>query len=63
MKFNRREFIKSSALAATGISLSGGNLMAKNARVSKKVKITEVSSDFEREPLIRPFKVLMILTP
>jgi L-alanine-DL-glutamate epimerase-like enolase superfamily enzyme len=56
MKFNRREFIKSSTIAATGISLTGGQLMANSKPPeAKKITIAEVSSDFEREPLVRPF--------
>lgn len=56
MKTNRREFIKSSAMAATGITLSAGSLMANSKSAqARKITIAEVSSDFEREPLIRPF--------
>lgn len=43
-------------MAATGISLSAGSLMAgTKVPQEKKITIAEVSSDFEREPLIRPF--------
>jgi len=56
MKTNRRQFIKTSAAAATGITLSTGSLMANvKSSQAKKITIAEVSSDFEREPLIRPF--------
>jgi L-alanine-DL-glutamate epimerase-like enolase superfamily enzyme len=55
MTITRRDFIKTSAIAAGGSML--GHLPAKGAKVPdrKLIKITEVSSNFEREPLIRPF--------
>ncbi|MGM0376642.1 MAG: L-alanine-DL-glutamate epimerase, partial [Bacteroidota bacterium] len=59
MKNNsRRTFIKNS-LMVTGASMVMGtpNLLAscKNENQMKKIQISEVNSNFEREPLIRPF--------
>ena len=57
MTITRRDFIKTSAIAAGGSML--GKLPAKEAETKsspgKVIKIAEVSSNFEREPLIRPF--------
>jgi L-alanine-DL-glutamate epimerase-like enolase superfamily enzyme len=57
-EYNRRTFIKNSLLA-TGASVIAGplDLLAeRNAGpVPKKIKISKVSANFEREPLIRPF--------
>ena len=55
MPITRRDFIKTSAIAAGGTML--GQLPEKGEKASsgKLIKITEVSSNFEREPLIRPF--------
>jgi L-alanine-DL-glutamate epimerase-like enolase superfamily enzyme len=57
MTITRRDFIKTTALAAGGSVL--GNLPVKgestNKLPGKLIKITDVSSNFEREPLIRPF--------
>ncbi len=55
----RREFIKNS-LIATGASMfvDAPSLLAagsKKEKVMKKIQIIDVDSDFEREPLIRPF--------
>jgi L-alanine-DL-glutamate epimerase-like enolase superfamily enzyme len=55
---NRRSFIKGSAMAAGAIMLSnplkdfGLGFLNTGA---KNIRIVKVSSDFEREPLIRPF--------
>jgi L-alanine-DL-glutamate epimerase-like enolase superfamily enzyme len=57
MPITRRDFIKTSAVAAGGSML--GHLPVKVESTVKMppklIKITEVSSNFEREPLIRPF--------
>jgi L-alanine-DL-glutamate epimerase-like enolase superfamily enzyme len=57
MTITRRDFIRTSAIAAGGSML--GKLPAKEAVTKsspgKVIKIAEVSSNFEREPLIRPF--------
>ena len=57
MPITRRDFIKTSAIAAGGSML--GHLPVKGESTVKMppklIKITEVSSNFEREPLIRPF--------
>jgi L-alanine-DL-glutamate epimerase-like enolase superfamily enzyme len=57
MTITRRDFIRTSAIAAGGSML--GHLPVNEAGTGslpgKVIKITEVSSNFEREPLIRPF--------
>jgi L-alanine-DL-glutamate epimerase-like enolase superfamily enzyme len=57
-EYNRRTFIKNSLLA-TGASVIAGplDLLAERnvGPVPKKIKISKVSANFEREPLIRPF--------
>jgi L-alanine-DL-glutamate epimerase-like enolase superfamily enzyme len=57
MTITRRDFIKTSAIAAGGSMLR--QLPVKEEAMAKMppklIKITEVSSNFEREPLIRPF--------
>ncbi len=59
IKANRREFIKTSALAAGGTILGQLHLHGESRDIDpmpyKNIKITEVDSNFEREPLIRPF--------
>lgn len=56
---NRRSFIKGagavSGMAFTGVPLMGLNNSNPVAKKNKQIKITSVNSDFEREPLIRPF--------
>ena len=55
---DRRTFIKGSVTAAGGAILSGPfNVLSSCAAVSpaKNIRIKRVSSNFEREPLIRPF--------
>lgn len=55
---NRRSFIKKS-LSATGAGIIGGSVrslnMERNPAGPRGIKIAGVSSNFEREPLIRPF--------
>jgi L-alanine-DL-glutamate epimerase-like enolase superfamily enzyme len=56
-KVNRRDFIKTTAIATGSSMLSH---LAEKKKYMKQVngkliKITEVNSNFEREPLIRPF--------
>ncbi len=57
MSITRRDFIKTSAIAAGGSML--GHLPVNEESTTKMtpkmIKISEVSSNFEREPLIRPF--------
>ena len=57
MPITRRDFIKTSAIAAGGTMLGHLNPdPVTAAKLSGKViKIAEVNSNFEREPLIRPF--------
>jgi L-alanine-DL-glutamate epimerase-like enolase superfamily enzyme len=57
MTITRRDFIKSSTLVAGGSMLGGLNIKEglKDRKPRKVIKITDVSSNFEREPLIRPF--------
>ena len=55
---SRRTFIKNSILATGGTTMLGiPDLLAtgKNVNQLKKIQITGVKSNFEREPLIRPF--------
>jgi hypothetical protein len=59
MSISRREFVKATGAvtALTTLGLSGniyGQDSSKN-KTLKPVKIAEISSNFEREPLIRPF--------
>jgi hypothetical protein len=57
MPITRRDFIKTSAIAA-GSSILGHLPVKEDSTIKlpgKVIKITEVSSNFEREPLIRPF--------
>jgi len=57
-ELDRRTFIKGTALAAGG-ALIGGPLDFMTSRdkdvAPKNIRISKVSSNFEREPLIRPF--------
>ncbi len=54
----RRKFVKQSsaglAMAMTGLSVANTNCMNKSF-LPKEIKITTVNSNFEREPLIKPF--------
>lgn len=54
---SRRTFIKNSMLASSSMALtSPTNLIAKiDQKPLKKITINKVDSNFEREPLIRPF--------
>jgi hypothetical protein len=55
---DRRDFIKNTGYAAAGIgafSVMPGLSKPINSLQTKMIEITGVSSDFEREPLIRPF--------
>lgn len=55
--WTRRNFVKTTGLAA-GISAAGIPAFARSQAMQsqpKKITITETSSNFEREPLIRPF--------
>ena len=52
----RREFMRTSAISGTAIMTAGhtlGGLLP--VRTAKPITVTEVSSNFEREPLVRPF--------
>jgi L-alanine-DL-glutamate epimerase-like enolase superfamily enzyme len=57
MKINRREFVKTSALAAGGSVLGSfsNTLNAIDTKPMKSIRITGTDSNFEREPLNRPF--------
>ncbi len=57
MLLTRRDFIMTSAIAAGGSIIGSLPLKGEIAAAvpPKLIKITEVSSNFEREPLIRPF--------
>jgi hypothetical protein len=53
---SRRDFIKTSAMAGTASIAAGSSWMIPAKKeVSKKITIQAVNSNFEREPLIRPF--------
>ena len=57
MAITRRDFLKTSAIAA-GASMLGQLPVREdnmNDQKGKLIKITDVDSNFEREPLIRPF--------
>lgn len=55
----RRDFVKMSSVGLTAIGLAGANLACANnssmANTVKNIKISKVDSNFEREPLLRPF--------
>lgn len=52
----RRDFIRTSAMAGmAGMSGAYSQAMPTGRRIPKKITIRSVDSDFEREPLIRPF--------
>jgi L-alanine-DL-glutamate epimerase-like enolase superfamily enzyme len=53
----RREFIKSSALAAGAGLLASSSFQGKGRanKIGKTISIVDVGSNFEREPLLRPF--------
>ncbi|HUX57035.1 MAG TPA: hypothetical protein VMV77_08680 [Bacteroidales bacterium] len=58
IKHNRRTFIKNSLLATGAtVVVDPMDLFAEpyTSHVPKKIKISKVSANFEREPLIRPF--------
>lgn len=50
----RREFIRKTITASAGVAMSG-YLPYESPGSLKNIKIAKVSSNFEREPLIRPF--------
>lgn len=50
---NRRDFIRT-AIAATGGLMLPGPVLSRDP-VTRNIRISKVSSNFEREPLIRPF--------
>lgn len=55
---DRRSFIKGSALAAGGALIAGPSEFLTSDRqniAEKSIRISKVSTNFEREPLIRPF--------
>lgn len=55
--WNRRRFLQTSGLAAGALAtgLPFQTAMASGSGASKKITIESVNSNFEREPLIRPF--------
>jgi len=57
MKQNRREFLTTAAVAGAAIIAGPLDLIAAKSpkELPKRIRITKVNSDFEREPLIRPF--------
>ena len=53
---NRRDFIKSASLIATAMAASPlMNACMANGKNDKEITIAHVNSNFEREPLVRPF--------
>jgi hypothetical protein len=56
MMTSRRDFIRTSALAGAASFTAGGTFMLPTKKhVPNKITIQTVNSNFEREPLIRPF--------
>ncbi len=57
MKLTRREFVKNTGLLTTSALLGSSTVLCNTISnmKTKPLKIKRVSSDFEREPLIRPF--------
>ncbi len=58
-KISRRRFMESSAKLAVGVSALGpfaANTNAKSIKNPSPIKITKVDSNFEREPLISPYR-------
>jgi len=53
--FNRRDFIKTTGAASAGMLLGVPGFSATKKQKNMPITIKEVDSDFEREPLIRPF--------
>ena len=53
--FNRRDFIKTTGAASAGMLLGVPGFSATRKQKNMPVTIKDVDSDFEREPLIRPF--------
>ncbi|MFW6277198.1 MAG: enolase C-terminal domain-like protein [Prolixibacteraceae bacterium] len=54
--WSRRNFIKTTGIAAGGITSGSSISFASNTMKQRRnIKIAATSSDFEREPLIRPF--------
>ena len=51
---SRRDFIKTSTLAGTGLAAGYSSPVAMQGEL-KNIMIQSVNSNFEREPLIRPF--------
>jgi L-alanine-DL-glutamate epimerase-like enolase superfamily enzyme len=52
---NRRKFIQSTGIVTGGLSLQGFPLTAATMKNNKTIRIASTDSNFEREPLIRPF--------
>src|SRR5512133_926778 len=53
--FTRRTFIKTSSMAGAATLLTGCSQGTPASAVSKKITFETVNSNFERDPLIRPF--------
>lgn len=54
-KWSRRNFIKTAGFAGGALAATAYSINSIGMVQSKKIKIDKTSSDFEREPLIRPF--------
>jgi L-alanine-DL-glutamate epimerase-like enolase superfamily enzyme len=56
-QFNRRDFLKTTGAASAGIILGAPGIPEVHGQKQKNMPVTidKVNSDFEREPLIRPF--------
>ena len=53
-EMTRRRFLATTAIAGAGLPLIGNAAHHKKKTTKKKIKITKVSSNFERERLVRP---------
>ena len=53
--YSRRRFIKDSILATGAVCTVSPSVLAAGQKAPGKIRITRVGSNFEREPLIRPF--------
>lgn len=52
---NRRSFLETGALAAAAFAAPLGGAVAERRAPTKAIRIAATASDFEREPLVRPF--------
>lgn len=53
--FSRRQFIKTAGVVGGAMTITPGYSLNKMSTTNKSIQISDTSSNFEREPLIRPF--------